>query len=314
MLFWQPQGPVKVPLELDSESNMLGVLLSSVVRKRVNERLSWKLSEKAYSQSLNLLSNRHDWNPRREIFFRVTARAGSPEQAEVLCKVASEELSQRCQELGQEFEEQFLDMEILKIQSALSGQAYQAQTVSPEQMRRLRLSIAAAQLRLLDLKDKLPQPSLEESTKVKKLRASLGELQSGLDELWLQRASGEVVEDMEREFRTRHRQLQKAIDSNHAALIEEAEAWLQELREQERDWSAQSSQVALDRAAILQGRLSSLVRAKELVAAQNSMYCLVYRPAGPGQLQASTLQELWPSLLALLLLVFSLYGYKNQEA
>lgn len=321
MLFWHPQGTPRIPAELASESGTRKVLLSSTVRERVNRRLSWQLSQEQYENAVGLSSNHHQWNVKSGVYLKLTAVAKSPQRSRLLCQVASEEFSGRCQELSQEFDQLFWEIELAKVQGPLEQWRYRHKVPDQEQLRkrakalhqRLLITIAATQRKLRRLKD--GSSSVKSSERTVALIERLRELEAGLDELWLQGVdSSESVNDLEREQQTRRVELQRSFRADQTAALNGIESVLEKLQSQESRLSPEAVSQAAEEFAQLQGAVGTLNRAKDLALEQLSMYCYVFRKPEPGRLLAASRIELLLTLACLLLLCASLFRRRGSRS
>lgn len=319
MLFWHPQGKPNIPGDLASEDSTRRVLLSSIVRERVERRLPWKLSEQEYIRSLSLDSNRHDWSLTGGVHLKISAVGSTPERSMTLCNIASEEFSGRCQELSQEFDDLLWEMQVAKVRGPLEQWRYQHKVPDDTQLearaqkarQRLQITIAATLMELRRKKDGTHPDSAAPSEKSLELVKRLRDLEAALDDLWLQGVSNENVTDLKVEQLQRQQELQASLRADQFAALDGILSNLEKLKAKEAQLSPQAVAAAIDEFQGLQSAVAALNRAKDLALAQMSMYCLVFRKAKAGTLLAASLRELLPALVLCLILLVS--GLAHQK-
>lgn len=315
MMFWHPKGTPKIPNDLLSESSTRKVLESSIVRERVNLRLSWQITEEDYSGAVDLASKRHDWNLSNGVFLEVTALASSPQRAVELCNVASEEFSGRCQELSQEYNDLFWNLETAKVHGPLEKWKYDKQVADEKELleravrlrRRLLLSIAATQMKRRELNQ--AGGVTVASSRTAKLVKTLREVESSLDELWLRGVDNETVSELQEKQRAQKKRLGDSLLADQTAALKSLEAALEKLRKLESEFSPEVVQQSLDELGRLNDALVSLNNLQDFQ--QMSMYCAPVRPAKAAFRRGAGWVELWPIALCGLLLLFAVLYHRR---
>jgi hypothetical protein len=319
MLFWHPKGTPNIPQDLISESGTRKVLRSHTVRERVNRRLDWELTEKEYSQSLDLVSNRHHWNPKSGVYLQIVAVSDTPERSKLLCQIAAEEFCGRCTELSLEYDQLYWEVEMAKVHGPLAQWRYQNQAQDPSQLeaqakkvrQRLQIAIAATQMRISRMKRNSGSGSANLSEKTVKLVENLKELESALDELWLRGVSNESAKDLKSQYRERQKELRASFQADQAAALDAIQSKLEKLQSKESRLSAEAVARAADELGELQEAVAALRRAKDMALGEISMYCMIFRPAQTGRLAAAKWTKLSPALLAWLVLLFSCLAHRR---